>query len=151
MVILCKNPKVRMSLLVPKEIWPLVVARMECYDLTYKSEKELKNDNRFVRINDIFGKGSDIMGFLNNLETFNHSDDGSINKIYILMTARERKKYAAKENGKEAGGRSEAGTGVRSGSDHESTGAGNRPVVISADELRQSEMFEASSANDDCD
>ena len=55
MVVMCKNPNVRMSLLVPTDIWPLVVARMQCYDLAYKSEKVLKNDERLVRINDISG------------------------------------------------------------------------------------------------
>ena len=152
MVILCKNPNVRMSLLVTKDIWPLVVGRMQCYDLTYKSEKELKNDDRFIRINDIEGKGADLIGFINNLETFNTpAEDGSIHKIYILMTAKRGKKYVVKKDGEEAGGGSEAGTGLRPGPDSEPGGTGDRPAFISADELRGLEVLEADAADDDCD
>lgn len=152
MVVICKNPNVRMSILVHTDIWPLVVARMQCYDLTYKSEKVLKNDERFVRINDISGKGIDIANFLNNLEVFNTpAEDGSVNKIYILLTAKRGKKYVAKEDGEEAGGRSEDGTGVRPGTDSEPGGTGDRPAVISADDIRQLEMPETGTADDDCD
>ena len=152
MVILCKNPNVRMSLLVTKDIWPLVVGRMQCYDLTYKSEKELKNDDRFIRINDIEGKGADLIGFINNLETFNTpAEDGSVHKIYILMTAKRGKKYVVKKDGEEAGGGSEAGAGLRPGPDSEPGGTGDRPAFISADELRELEVLEDDAADDDCD
>lgn len=152
MVILCKNPNVRMSLLVTKDIWPLVVGRMQCYDLTYKSEKELKNDDRLIRINDIEGKGADLIGFINNLETFNTpAEDGYVHKIYILMTAKRGKKYVVKKDGEETGGGSEAGTGLRSGPDSEPGGTGDRPAFISTDELRELEVLEADPADDDCD
>lgn len=152
MVILCKNHNIRMSLLVTKDIWPLVVGRMQCYDLTYKSEKELKNDDRFIRINDVEGKGVDLVNFINNLEVFNTpAEDGSIHKIYILMTAKRGKKYVVKKDGEEAGGGSEAGTGLRPGPDSEPGGTWDRPNIPRVDELRQLEMFEADAADDDCD
>lgn len=152
MVILCKNHNIRMSLLVTKDIWPLVVGRMQCYDLTYKSEKELKNDDRFIRINDVEGRGVDLVNFINNLEVFNTpAEDGSIHKIYILMTAKRGKRHVIKENGEEAGGRSEAGAGLRPGSDSEPGGTGDWPVVIGAYELRELEVLEADAADDNCD
>ena len=150
MVVLCKNPNVRMSLLVPKDIWPLVVARMGCYDLTYKSEKELKNDERYVRINDIEGKGTDLTGFINNLETFNTpAEDGSVHKIYILITAKRGKRYVQK-TGEEIGGGSESGAGTGSGEDAGYPEADDRPAVIDPVELRQLEMFETASSDDGC-
>lgn len=152
MVVMCKNPNVRMSLLVPKDIWPLIVARIQTFDLKYHSEQILKTNENLVRINDISGTGTDIMNFLNNLEVFNTpAADGSVNKIYVLVTARRGKKHVVKENGEEAGGRSEDGTGVRPGSDSESGGTGDRPAVVGPDDVRQLEMFETGSANDDCD
>ena len=152
MVVMCKNPNVRMSLLVPKELWPTIVARMQCYELEYRSEKELRNDERFVRINDISGKGADIMGFLNNLEMFNTpGEDGNVPKIYILMTAKRGKKYVVKENGEEAGGRSEDGAGVRPGSDSESGGTGDRSGLFTTDNVCGATMSESYNSGDNCD
>ena len=163
MVIFCKNPNVRMSLLVTKDIWPAVVSTMECYDLTYESEKELK-DGKHIRINDIFGKGANITKLVDSLNRFIDEPNGSPRKIYILLSAKRRKKEDienVQENRTEAGdgrkGGTSEGTGdIRPGSNSDNSGTWDRPDCVMPDELRgdQAEFSSESilaAAPDDCD
>ena len=149
MVVMCKNPNVRMSLMVPKELWPAIVSRLETFELTYSSEKELKNDPRFVRINDISGRGDNIMFFFSSLEAYNTPhEDGTKPKIYILMTARKKVIKHVSEDREEAGAGSEDGTGLGQGDIP--GGAGDRSTVVGPDDLRQLEVDE-NAPGADCD
>lgn len=147
MLVICKNPNTRMSLMVPKELWPAIVGRLGTFNLKYESDKELKN-GKFVRINDISGNGKDLVDFFSSLSVYNKpNEDGSINKIYMLITAR-RKKYV-QENRKEVGGGSEAGDGVRPGSDSESCGSGDQLSMFDPDGVQGSEMPTDYNSSDD--
>lgn len=149
MVVLCKNPNVRMSLMVPRELWPAIVGRMGTFNLKYESDKPTKNE-KWARINDISGNGKDLMDFFDSLSVYNKPDeDGAITKIYILATAR-RNKYVQK-NREEAGGGSEAGDGVRPGSDPEYSGAGDRYDLLSPDYIRGDEDPEGNLPDNNCD
>lgn len=143
MVIFCANPYIRMSLLVTKDIWPAVVSTMECYDISYGSEKELK-DGKHVRINDISGKGVDITKMVDALNRFVDDSEGKPRKIYILFSAKRAKKED-KENVQkdraEAGNGCEGGTAegaddIRHGSDPDDSGTGDWPDCAMPDELQ---------------
>ena len=159
MVVICKNPKVRLSLMMHKDIWPGVVSLAECYDLTYEKDEELK-DGIHVRINDIQGQGAKLMQFIEQLDKFKEDENGKPRKIYILMTPKWKKKEDKKnvqENRTEANEGSEAGNAgesrnIRSGENPDDSGAGDRPLVISDDDLRGLEVLEeTATAGDDCD
>lgn len=160
MVIICKNPNVRMSLMVTKDIWPAIVSLMECFDLKYETDKEL-DDKEHVRINDISGAGRNLMLFFEKLDQFCDGEDGKPRKIYILLSAKRNKKKEDKKNvqedrteadeGREGGNAGEP-RNIRPGEDSDDSGAGNRPLVVSDDDLRGLEVLEEDPAADnDCD
>lgn len=159
MVVICKNPNVRMSLMVTKDIWPAVVSLMECFDLKYKNDKELKDDQH-VRINDISGRGDNLMKFFAKLDQFTADEEGKPRKIYILLSAKQKKKEESHnvqkdrtetDEGREGGDAGESGD-TGSGQDPDDSGAGYRPAVVSDDDLRELEVLkEDPSADNDCD
>ena len=155
MVIFVKNPNVRMSVMVAKEIWPAVVSMMECYDISYRQDKQLKDDNH-VRINDISGSGRNMMMFFEKLDQFCDDHEGHPRKIYILMSSRKKVKSNVQESREEAGTGSDGGDSGESaehsepGHDSVDSGTGYRPVVLSVDDFRGLEVLEGSDSADDC-
>lgn len=160
MVVICKNPNVRMSIMVTKDIWPAVVSLMECHDLSYKTDKQLKDDEH-VRINDISGRGDNLMKLFNELDRFINDENGKPRKIYILLSAKREKKKEGYGNvqkdrseineGSEGRDSGESGNSG-SGQDSDDSGAGDRPAVVNDDDLRALEVLqEAPAADNDCD
>lgn len=154
MVVFVKNPNVRMSIMVAKDIWPAVVSTMECFDISYKNEKELK-DGQHVRINDIQGSGSNLIKFFEKLDQFCNDHEGNPRKIYILASARSGKKV--KVNVQES--REEAGAGCDGGdsgeAEHSEPGyvavdrrTGDRSSFTGSDVIQRAEIVEGDAADD---
>lgn len=152
MVLIMKNPNVRMSIMMTKDIWPAVVSTMECFDISYKQDKTLKDD-KHVRINDISGSGADLMKLFTKLDQFCDDHDGNPRKIYILISAKRKGKKNVQESRKETGAGSDGGDSGEAehsepGHDPVDSGAGDWCVVPCADVVQRPEELESDSADD---
>ena len=152
MVLIMKNPNVRMSIMVTKDIWPAVVSTMECFDISYKQDKTLKDD-KHVRINDIQGSGADLMKFFNKLDQFCEDHDGNPRKIYILISAKRKAKKNVQESREEAGAGCDGGDSGEAehsepGHDPVDSGASDRGTFTRVNVVQRSEVLEGYSADD---
>ena len=110
-VVFCRDPEtVSLSLLVPKNVWPEVVAVISRLGLVYQSEKQVVcgSQGEYVKIRDIEGRGdltSELLAVLHDTFSLGYSPnegEAPAGKIYIMLTTKKGRKRHVRKSRKKA-------------------------------------------------
>lgn len=147
--VICKNPMVRIDIMILQKYWPQMVGMIRQSGCTYFKEDwaELPNGHKYVMIRDVKSEHPNQLGtlfkMLNAMET---TAQETKDKFYILIKPRKKgKKYVQKDR-KEIGTGSESGNAGESGDlqsegNSEVDGSGFESTIPDPDDLRQLEML----------
>ena len=105
MLCVAKHPRIEVSLLIPKEAWPLVVGMIKSLDIDYKKERHITDRviGEVVKIEGLDGRGdklADLLRQVDQLENRMNALGGP--NYYILLRAKKGAKRIVRKMGEEA-------------------------------------------------
>ena len=137
---ICKNPEVRIDIMVEKKYWPAIVTIIADREGSYFKEDHTKvKDREYVLIRDVKTvHGYELKLLFDDLDRFEMNKvlgDGEDPKIYILIKPRRKGKKYVQKHREEAGTGSEGGNGgepadIQPGEDHGTGDSGDQPADI---------------------